>query len=106
MAKNNVFRLMADIYSPDIKLRVRSRDGKMHIEGSRKSLRWLAQVIRAYSDQRFDDDFWIEPKGPGSTYFSRGSTHGIYLYNSDNERASGRARQAAASRRKRARQSR
>ena len=79
----NVFRLMAEINSPEIKLIVKARDGMVRIEGSRKSLRWLSQVIQAYSDQRFEDDFWIKPKGPGSVYFAKSATHGIYLLNSD-----------------------
>lgn len=81
--ENNVFQLIEEEFSEDIKLKLTVKDGLVFIDGSGKSLKWLAKVMDAYAGQDFEDDFWITPKGPGSVYFSKGSTHGIYLYNTD-----------------------
>ncbi len=81
--KKNVFQVIEKSFSPDIKLTVKEAKRLIYIEGSSESLKWLAKIIKAYAGQNFEDDFWITPKGPGSAYFTKKSTHGIYLYNTD-----------------------
>jgi hypothetical protein len=79
----NVFKVLGKIYSKDIKLTIKVKEYLIFIDGSRKSLKWLAKIIDTFAQQDYEDDFWIKPKGPGSTYFKRSSTHGIYIYNTD-----------------------
>lgn len=85
--KENVFQVLRKIYSKDIKLTIKVKEDFVFIDGSRKSLKWLAKIIDTFAEQDFEDDFWIKPKGPGSVYFKRNSTHGIYLYNTDFKKA-------------------
>ncbi|MDP3148288.1 MAG: hypothetical protein Q8N83_04070 [Ignavibacteria bacterium] len=66
-----------------IKLTVGTDDNFIYLEGSKKSLKWLAEIIDAYAEQPFADDYWIRPKGAGNSYFTRKSTHGIYMLNTD-----------------------
>lgn len=66
-----------------IKLTVGTDDNFIYLEGSKKSLKWLAEIIDAYAEQPFADDYWIQPKGAGNSYFTRKSTHGIYMLNTD-----------------------
>lgn len=81
--KKTVDKIIDEIFSKDIKLKLSVDKDLVFIDGSAKSLKWFAKIIDTYADQDFEDAFWIKPKGPGSTYFKRGSTHGIYLYNTD-----------------------
>jgi len=81
--KENVFKVLRKIYSKDIKLTIKVKEDLVFIDGSKKSLKWLATIIDTFAEQDFEDDFWIKPKGPGSDYFKRTSTHGIYFYNTD-----------------------
>jgi hypothetical protein len=81
--KNNVFTIIEKEYSKDIKLTITIKEDLIYIDGSKKTLKWLAKIIDAYADQDWEDDFFIEPKGAGSIYFNKNSTHGVYLYNTD-----------------------
>ena len=90
--KENVFQVLRKIFSKDIKLTIKVKEDLVFIQGSRKSLKWLAIIIVAFAEQDFEDDFWIKPKGLGSRYFKRGSTHGIYLYNTDFKKAKGKSK--------------
>lgn len=66
-----------------IKLAVRTDDDFIYLEGSKKSLKWLAEIIDAYAEQPFADDYWMHPKDAGSKYFTKMATHGIYMLNTD-----------------------
>ena len=83
MIKKNVFEIMKEIYSPKVKLKIRVEKHFIYVEGSKISLEWLSQIIHAYANQDYEDDFWIEPNGAGATYFSRNSKMGLYLFNTD-----------------------
>jgi hypothetical protein len=81
--KKTVDQVIEELFSGDIKIKVTVGKDLIFIDGSGKSLKWFSKIIEAYAEQDFEDDFWIKPKGPGSIYFKRNSTHGIYLYNTD-----------------------
>lgn len=66
-----------------IKIIVKIDKEFVYIEGSAISLKFLAQILNAYADQNFPDDFWISPNGPGNRYFKKDSKHGIYFWNTD-----------------------
>jgi hypothetical protein len=95
MRTSSVLQILRRSYSSQIKLNITTRRGLVEIQGSARSLKWLAKIIQAYAYQNFPDDFWIKPKGPGHSYFSSNSKFGIYLYNTD-FRNSKRATKAAA----------
>jgi len=80
---SSVFQILRRSYSSQIKLNIRTRRGLVEIQGSARSLKWLAKIIQAYADQKFPDDFCIKPKGPGNSYFKSNSKFGIYLFNTD-----------------------
>jgi hypothetical protein len=84
--KKSVDHFIEELYSEDIKLKITVKDDYIFIDGSGKSLKWLSKIIGKYSEQDFEDAYRLHPKGPGSIYYKKGSTHGIYLYNTDNRK--------------------
>jgi hypothetical protein len=40
----------------------------------------LGEVLLAQADFEKDDGFEISPDGPGSAFFTEGSTHGFYFH--------------------------
>jgi hypothetical protein len=61
-------------------LNVQVEGGFVYVEGSKKALSWL---ILVYANENFKDNFRIHPEGAGSAYFKKGSTHGLYIHNTD-----------------------
>jgi hypothetical protein len=73
-----------DLYdSKRIKLTIKVDKEFVYIEGSTISLKFLSEILKAYSDQKFQDNFWISPTNSGNRYFLKDSTHGICFWNTD-----------------------
>ena len=50
------------------------------LEGSRESLKFLADLILAQIDSDSGCNIYLHPTGPGSSHFSPSSTAGIYIH--------------------------
>ena len=66
---------------PKLKVAAFSSDEELYVllEGSRKALRMLGEMLIATADQKAGFDFAIHPRGSGTIFFNKASTHGIYL---------------------------
>ena len=62
--------------------------GSVLIQGGTEALRMLAELIVAVAEERENDGFEISPHGGGKIFFSKESTHGVYIHRLDNESAS------------------
>ncbi|HET9225985.1 MAG TPA: hypothetical protein VFR31_04920 [Thermoanaerobaculia bacterium] len=73
-------------YDRGIRLLLKQIDGEeppiVLIEGDRKSLEFLAELIMAQARFTKDSGFQIFPSGPGGSFFSPGSL-GIYIHRVD-----------------------
>ena len=80
--------ICAKSYGRGIRLLLKQLNGEappiVLIEGDRKSLEFLADLIMAQARFTKDSGFQIFPSGPGGSFFSPGSL-GIYVHRVDQQ---------------------
>lgn len=58
-------------------------DDLMLIEGNSNGLKLLGNLLLSLAEDSLDDGFQIFPNGPGSSFFSKDATHGVYIHRDD-----------------------
>ena len=53
------------------------------IEGPKRALHLLADILKAVAEDQADDGFQMAPDGPGSFHFSPQSEFGVYIHRLD-----------------------
>ncbi len=71
---------ICDDYSKKgVKLDIQVREDTVFIEGDKKSLEFLGNLILAQAEFKSDTSFHIGPTGPGSIFFNKTASFGIYI---------------------------
>ena len=72
---------ICEIYaSENIKITCKVRRDFVLIEGNKKTLEFLGNLILAQAKFREDCSFEISPSGAGKIFFARGSKKGFYIH--------------------------
>ncbi|MEO6196260.1 MAG: hypothetical protein ABIS20_24835 [Thermoanaerobaculia bacterium] len=70
----------------DVQLSIRVLEGDVVLlEGDKRSLEFLAELIKEQAAFEKDDGFSIEPNGAGSKFFTKSSRLGIYIHRVDED---------------------
>ncbi len=63
-----------------IEIKINVKSGTVFIEGTTDALEFLAELFLAQAHFDKDEGFQIFPSGAGKIFFSRDSTHGLYIH--------------------------
>jgi hypothetical protein len=81
MRADDVCRAFSDT---DAKVSLRLlEDDLMLIEGNSNGLKLLGNLLLSLAEAPLDDGFQIFPNGPGSIFFRKDATHGVYIHLDD-----------------------
>jgi|GEM_PF-5632207 hypothetical protein len=66
-----------------VKLNIQIYGENVYLEGSTTTLKFLSEILGAYAEQDFQDNFYMSPKHAGFKYFPYDAKYGIGFWNTD-----------------------